>query len=85
MAGLTPGRRRVLVAKSLRVVRQWYRKADTAGELLERELDRLIKRNTQIMPHSLMTANDRLQAFKRAVEQIQPRLMDALSLSSENQ
>lgn len=40
--------RRRVINKALRQVRASYRIADTAGEKLERELDRLIKRKTTV-------------------------------------
>lgn len=50
---LTDAQARNLVIKALRQARKTYRTADTQGEKLERELDRLIKRKTRISPSSL--------------------------------
>lgn len=54
---LTDAQARNLVIKSLRAARIAYRKADTAGEKFEREIDRLIKRKTRINSASFRTLN----------------------------
>ena len=49
------GERKRLVNKAIRQLRALYRQADTQGEKVERELDRLIKRKTQVEIKSLDT------------------------------
>jgi hypothetical protein len=44
---------------------------DTAGEKVERELDRLVKRKTLITPDQLRTASDRLVDYVKAAESLQ--------------
>lgn len=62
---------------ALRRVRQAYRKADTAGEKVERELDRLIKRKTRMSTSSLVTLNSRFNEYQTAVEACQAPLADS--------
>jgi len=52
-----------LLVRAVRVVRSTYRRADTAGERLERELDRLIKRKRLLQPNDLETAAKLYNAF----------------------
>ena len=54
--------------KDLRVARQAYRKADTAGEVVERNLDRLItKRKTIVTPEQLLPLLRRYEDYARKV------------------
>lgn len=54
--------------KDLRVARQAYRKADTAGEVIERTLDRLIgKRKTIVTPDQLLPLMQRYEQYARKV------------------
>jgi len=55
--------RKRLVVKALRQVRAAYRRADTAGERVERELDRLIRRKTQIEMRSIDTLTKSGQTY----------------------
>lgn len=74
-------RRRNVVA-ALRRVRQSYRKADSAGEKLERELDRLIDRKTIVSPASMENAVKAYEAYFTAVNGIDQPFTDAIRLSS---
>lgn len=74
----TQGQRRAEGRNAVRRFRAEYRKADTAGELLEREVDRLIKRKTLIGPDELQTLARRLDAYIRLVDSLQ-RLYAILS------
>jgi len=67
----TQGQRRSEAKSAIRRLRQEYRKADSAGERVERELDRLIKRKTLISADQLKTATDRLETYVRTVDSIQ--------------
>jgi len=79
---LTDAQARNLVIKALRQARAAYRKADTAGEKEERELDRLIKRKTRINANSLQTMSARYAEFIRLAEAIQIPLTDAYIVAS---
>lgn len=54
--------------KDLRIARQAYRKADTLGEIVERNLDRLIgKRKTIVTPEQLLPLMRRYENYARQV------------------
>jgi len=54
--------------KALRVARQAYRKADTAGEIVERTLDRLItKRKTIVTPDQILPLMQRYETYVRKI------------------
>lgn len=74
---LTDAQARNLVIKSLRNARRFYRTADTLGEKVEREVDRLIKRKTRINATSLTTLFRRYSDYEKAVNAIQIGLQDA--------
>lgn len=67
----TQGQRRREAVAAIRKLRQEYRKADSAGEKAERELDRLIKRKTLIGPDQLATLATKLETYVRVVDSIQ--------------
>jgi len=60
---LTDAQARNLVVKALRQARAAYRKADTAGEVLERDFDRLIKRKTRISANQLVVLANKYKKF----------------------
>jgi hypothetical protein len=62
--------RKNAVNKALRQVRAVYRKADSQGELLERELDRMILRKTIVSPASMDLLDTKYDAYVKAVEAI---------------
>ena len=70
------------VLRALRKARAVYRRADSAGEMLERELDRLILRKTLISPESLRGMVDRYRAFAQMVTALNPALADVLTIAS---
>jgi hypothetical protein len=80
---LTDAQARNLVIKALRQARAAYRAADTAGELEEREYDRLIKRKTRINASSFTTLSARYEAYVKLVERIQIPLSDAMAIASQ--
>lgn len=54
--------------KDLRLARAQYRKADSAGEIVERNLDRLItKRKTIVTPEQLLPLLRRYENYARKV------------------
>jgi len=76
---MTQGEQRALVKRSARNCRALYRKADTSGEKVERELDRLIKRKTLIQASSLTTLEARYYEYKRLVVALEAGLRDFYS------
>lgn len=67
----TQGQRRQEAVSAIRRLRAEYRKADSSGERVERELDRLVKRKTLIGPDQMQTLADRLEDYVRIVESVQ--------------
>lgn len=59
----TQGERRKQAIQAVRALRRHYRAADTAGELVERELDRLVKRKTLVQPESLQKTGNNIDAY----------------------
>ena len=78
----TYAQRKAAILAALRRVRQAYRKADTAGEILERELDRLLLRKTIITPSSLQLASQKYDQFMSLSAAVEKPLTDALTLSA---
>ncbi len=74
---LTDAQARSVVIKSLRNSRAAFRKADTAGEKVEREMDRLIKRKTRMNASSLTTLNEHYKSYNSLVDNVQKFLTDA--------
>ena len=66
----TYAQRKAAVITALRQTRRAYRMADTAGERLERNLDRLILRKTLITPDSLVKAMDEYAEYAGKVSAI---------------
>ncbi len=79
--GETFSQRTKAVNGALRRLRQQYRKADSQGELLERELDRLISRKTIVTPASLSKAAQLYESYVRAVNEIEVPFTDVLRVS----
>jgi hypothetical protein len=67
----TQAQRRGEGRAAIRRLRQEYRKADSAGERLERELDRLTQRKTLIGPDDLKKLSDLLDTYIRIAESVQ--------------
>ena len=65
---MTFAQARARAEKDLRVCRQAYRKADTQGEVLERNLDRLIgDRKKIVTPEQLLPLLKRYETYARLV------------------
>ncbi len=65
---MTFAQARVRAEKDLRVCRQAYRKADSLGELVERNLDRLItKRKRIVTPEQILPLMARYEQYARGV------------------
>lgn len=80
---LTDAQARNLVIKSLRQARIAFRKSDTMGERLEREFDRLIKRQTRINSGSMVTLDKLYREYGKLVAQISIPLGDAYAVTSQ--
>lgn len=80
---LTDAAARNIAIKALRSARAKYRSADTAGEALEREFDRLIKRKTRINSSSLITLSKRYESYLSLVEAVQVDLANAYEVASQ--
>lgn len=66
----------------IRNVRAVYRIADTAGERLERELDRLMGRTRLIQPNDLLRAAALYNSYDKAVGNIANALTAATTILS---
>lgn len=74
--------RRNAVNAALRRVRQQYRKVDTAGEVLERELDRLILRKTIVSPQSLKSVEVKVDVLVKMLNAIEGPMIDLIRLAT---
>jgi len=72
---------RSLVVRGLRAARKVYRAADTAGEILERTLDRLILRKTLVTPAQLEPLLSRWGTYKARVQALEKALADAVNIA----
>lgn len=77
----TYAQRKAAIIAAIRRIRQAYRKADTAGEVMERELDRLLLRKTIITPASLQSLSQKYDAFMTLGNAIERPLTDTLTIS----
>lgn len=74
--------RRNAVNAALRRLRAAYRKADSAGEVLERELDRLIQRKTIVSPASLKSVQVKLEVYVKYLNAIEQPFSDVIRLAT---
>lgn len=81
-ARLTDAQARNLVIKALRKARQAYRAADTAGEIEERDYDRLIKRKTRMNASQLVILSQKYAKYVALVNAIQKPLTDAYNVAA---
>lgn len=79
----TYAQRKASIIKALRDARKAYRKTDTAGERLEREFDRMIRRKTLILPEQLYNLSELYVQYGNALNDIQWGLQDAIKLSAQ--
>jgi len=82
-ARLTDAQARNLVIKALRQARRAYRAADTAGEVEERDLDRLIKRKTRINATQLVVLAEKYAAYQKLANAVQVPLTDAYQVAAQ--
>ena len=67
----TQSQRRLEGLAAIRRFKAEYRKADSAGERMERELERLVTRKTLISIDSLQSLQKKLEEFIRLVDSLQ--------------
>lgn len=79
---LSDAQARSLVVKALRQARAAYRKADTAGEVLERDFDRLIKRKTRINAQQLVVISEKYKKYLAMAALAALPLADAYGVAS---
>jgi len=79
---VTTIQKRELVRKALRNVRKAYRTADSAGEALERDLDRLIKRKTLVTREQLAPALAKYVGWFDKIRAIEAQFTALLEVAS---
>lgn len=79
---MTESARKAIVKKALRNTRKAYRAMDTAGEKLERRLDRLIDRKTYPTGREWEPMIAELNAYKNLLPQLERAAADAISASA---
>lgn len=79
---MTTVQKRELVIKAVRNLRKSYRTADTAGEVMERNLDRLIKRKTLITREQLTPLTTQYQKWMDGVKRVEEQLTALLEVSA---
>ena len=72
---------RNLVTRGLRAARKIYRAADSAGEVLERELDRLILRKRLVSPAQLQPLLNKWAVYRERVLAVEKALADAVNVA----
>lgn len=75
---MTESELRRLVLQSVRNVRRAYRKADSAGEILERWLDRQIERKTRILTSQAVAVIPKWESYRDSVQALEKALGDFL-------
>lgn len=78
----TYAQRKAAVLAALRRVRQAYKKADTSGEILEREINRLLLRKTIVTPATLKALSQKYDQFATLTNAVEKPITDALTLST---
>lgn len=76
----TLAERKAQAKSALRALRRIYRAADTLGEKVERELDRLIKRKTLVGPDSLVKLGEMAREYSRSIENVNRGFGDLASV-----
>lgn len=73
---MTFAQARARAEKDLRICRQAYRKADSLGEVLQRNLDRLIEKRKRIVtPEQLLPMLARYERYARQVVSLERALV----------
>jgi len=73
---MTESERRATVVRAGRNVRKAYRRADSAGEQLERTLDRLLARKTRITPEQALKVDPLYKEYRDKVSSVERALTD---------
>lgn len=79
---MTTIQKRELVRKALRNARRFYRSADSSGEILERNLDRLIKRKTLVTREQLAPLVTQYQAWGEKLRTVEGGITALLEVSA---
>jgi len=80
---LTDAELKRLVNQSLRNVRRTYRQADTAGEVLERWLDRMIERKTRVTCSQMNPVLPRWEEYRNRVMACEKALVDCMNVACD--
>lgn len=80
-ATMTDSQLNVLTKKALRNARRYYRVMDSAGERLERRLDRLILRKTRPSGNEWDPMIAEFNTYKSSLGGLEKALADAISVS----
>lgn len=73
---MTFAQARVAATRALRDIRAIYRKADTAGEIVERNLDRLIEKRKRIVTsYQVLPMIDRFRDYAARVQDMEDSLL----------
>lgn len=75
---MSESERRRLVVQAVRNARRVYRSADTAGEVLERWLDRMIERKTRILCPQMDPVIPKWEDYRNKVMALEKALADMI-------
>lgn len=76
---MTAAERKRLTIAAVRNARRYYRRADSQGEVLERWLDRMVKRKTEISREQALAVEPRWNAYRDSVRTLEKALADMLN------
>lgn len=76
---MTESQLNLLVKKALRNSRRYYRIMDSAGERLERRLDRMILRKTRPTGHDWDPLVNEFNAYKSGLQALEKSLADSIA------
>lgn len=79
---MTTVQKREYVRKALRNSRKFYRAMDSAGELLERNLDRLIERKTLVTREQLNPLVDQMNNIWKTAQAFEGSITSLLQISA---
>ncbi len=80
---MTDAERKRLVNQALRNARRVYRAADTAGEELERWMDRMIDRKTAVTCSQIQPGLPRWENYRDKVKATEKAMVDAILIACE--
>ena len=70
------------INQALRAVRRAYRMADSAGEKLERSLDRLIARKTAVYADQLISTTGLYKEYNNKVQSVDSAIAQLLTIAA---